>query len=126
MEILNYLPEIIIGILFLIMVVGAVVTFIKASPVRKKEIICDILYNLAVKAEQEYGSKTGEIKKKEVIANFYARYPWIAYFISAENISTYIDEVVEKMTEYFKENTIACKNVLRTTSSDTSEEIKGE
>ena len=109
--IVSHFSEIVFGLLGLIILVSCIVAFIKAPPAARKQMIYNILYNLAVKAEKEYGSKTGEIKKKQVIADFYAKYQWLAFFVSEDQISEYIDEVVADMTKYFERNTTAAENV---------------
>ena len=109
--IVEHFSEIVFGLLGVIFLVSCVITFIKAPPAARKKMIYNILYNLAVKAEKEYGSKTGEIKKKQVIADFYAKYQWLAFFVSENQISDYIDEVVADMTKYFERNAIAAENV---------------
>lgn len=112
MEILEYLPEIIIGLLIVIGAVTYLIKFMKSSPAEKKEMIGTILYALALKAEKEYGSKTGQAKKAQVIAWFYEKYPALTYVLSKEQLGEYLDEIVAEMNEWLKSNPIAQLNIL--------------
>ena len=109
--IVDHFSEIVFAALGVFVLVSFIVNLIKAPPAARKKIIYNILYSLCVKAEKEYGSKTGEIKKKEVIATFYAKYPWLSFFVSEDQISDMIDQVVSDMTKYFEKNTVAAENV---------------
>lgn len=112
LALLQYLPEIIIALLIIIGAVTYVIKFMKSSPEEKKAMIGTILLALALKAEQEYGSKTGQAKKAQVIAWFYERYPGLTYVLSKEQLGEYLDEIVEEMTEWLKNNPTAQLNIL--------------
>lgn len=109
--IVDHFSEIVFAVLGVIILVTFIISLIKAPPAARKKIVYNVLYSLCVKAEQEYGSKTGEIKKKAVIAAFYAKYPWMSFFVSEEQISEVIDQAVSDMTKYFEKNTVAAENV---------------
>lgn len=99
-----------------------VIKFLKLNPEERKKRIYDIVYALAVKAEQLYGSKTGEAKKKQVVAWFYEKYTWLSLIIASDELSAIIDEIVYDMTEYFKNNPVAALNILgRELTSNNSE-----
>lgn len=112
MEFLEYLPEIIIGIIIAIGVIIYVIRFIKSTPAEKKVIIGQILYALALKAEAEYKSQTGIAKKKQVIAWFYEKYPALTYVLSESQLGEYIDEIVDEMNLWLKSNPVAQLNIL--------------
>lgn len=112
LALLQYLPEIIIALLIIIGAVTYVIKFMKSSPEEKKAMIGTILLALALKAEQEYGSKTGQAKKAQVIAWFYEKYPGLTYVLSKEQLGEYLDEIVEEMTEWLKNNPTAQLNIL--------------
>lgn len=112
LAILQYLPEMIIALLIIIGAIIYVIEFVKSSPEEKKAMIGTILLALALKAEQEYGSKTGQAKKAQVIAWFYERYPGLTYVLSKEQLGEYLDEIVEEMTEWLKNNPTAQLNIL--------------
>ena len=112
MEFLEYLPQIVIGLIILAGAIIYIVRFIKASPEEKRKIIGEILYALALKAEAEYKSQTGVAKKKQVVAWFFEKYPALAYVLSEAELSTYIDEIVEQMNLWLKSNPVAQVNIL--------------
>lgn len=112
LELLEYLPEIIIGIIITIGAIVYVIRFIKSTPAEKRAIIGQILYALALKAEAEYKSQTGVAKKKQVIAWFYEKYPALTYVLSESQLSEYIDEIVDEMNLWLKSNPVAQLNIL--------------
>lgn len=112
MDFLKYLPEIILSILIVVGTLIYVIKFIKSTPAEKKKIIGDILYALSLRVEAEYGSKTGLAKKKQVIAWFYEKYPAMSYVLSEDQLSVYIDEIVNEMNIWLKSNPVAQINIL--------------
>ena len=110
--ILNYLPEILGGAVILAAVILLVVRFIRATPEARRELINRILYALAIEAERLYGGKTGQAKKKQVVAWFYERYKWLALFVSRETVEEYIDAVVAELNEWMASNPIGAANLL--------------
>lgn len=112
MEIIKYIPDILICIVFLIAIIITIVKLVKSSPAEKKKRIVNILFGLAAEAERAYGSKTGKIKKSQVIAWFYKRYPIMGAFISQETLSDKIDEAAAELTKYLMENPEAAVNLL--------------
>lgn len=94
-----------------LLVVG-VVAFIRATPERRREIINQILGALALEAERLYGSKTGQMKKKQVIAWFYERYKWLALFVSKDKLDVWIDDVVAAMNEWLQSNPVGAANLI--------------
>lgn len=112
MEFLEYLPQIVIGLIILAGAIIYIVRFIKASPEEKRKIIGEILYALALKAEAEYKSQTGVAKKKQVVAWFYEKYPALVYVLSEAELSAYIDEIVEQMNLWLKSNPVAQVNII--------------
>lgn len=85
----------------------------RASPEKRKEIINEVLFALAVEAERLYGSQTGQLKKKQVIAWFYERYKWLSVLIQREQLAEWIDTVVDEMNEWLKSNPIGAANVIK-------------
>ena len=90
----------------------AVYKFAKATPEKRRQLIGQLLYTLAVEAERLYGGKTGQIKKMQVIAWFYARYKWLSLFLSEEILSKWIDDTVTKMNNWMKLNPVGAGNIL--------------
>ena len=73
----------------------------------KKQVAAILLY-LVTKAEAEFGSGTGEIKKSAVATWIYERLPaFIRFFLSEAVISQMIEDAVAYMKEYLQNNTKA-------------------
>lgn len=106
------IPWIIITLALAASIIAVVVSLIKASPEKRKEMINKILFALALEAERLYGSKTGQAKKAQVIAWFYERYSWLSKFVTEEQLGKWIDAVVETMTDWLASNPIAAENIL--------------
>lgn len=67
----------------------------------KKEWVKNVLFNLVVKAEKEFGSGTGLIKYKLVMDEFYNLMPKIMkLFITRKMINYYIEKAVEELKEH--------------------------
>ena len=113
MDISKIIPWAILAFIMIVVLAVFVVTLIKASPTKRKEILNSVLMSLAVEAERLYGAKTGQLKKQQVIAWLYARYKWLAWFVSEEKLSELIDEVVARMNEWMKSNPVGAENALR-------------
>ena len=113
MDISKMIPWVILALVGIAAVAVFAVTLIQASPARRREILNSVLMSLAVEAERLYGAKTGQLKKKQVIAWLYARYKWLMWFVSEESLSKLIDEVVEKMNAWMKSNPIGAENALK-------------
>lgn len=112
MNISDYIA-IALGAIAAIGIIAAFVwTFIQVSPDKRFAIINQILYALAIEAERLYGSKTGQLKKKQVIAWFYERYKWLSFFITEADLNEWIDEVVSSMNEWLESNPVGAKNVI--------------
>ena len=104
---------VILGVAAVVAAIAVAVKVIKASPEKRREIINKILFALALEAERLYGSKTGQAKKAQVIAWFYERYSWLSSFVTEEQLSKWIDAVVEAMTDWLASNPVAAENVLQ-------------
>lgn len=109
---------IILGVVIIAAVIAAVIYLIKKTPEKRAEAINKILFALAIEAERLYGSDTGQAKKAQVIAWVYERYKWISYFISMEQLSEWIDIVVEQMTDWLASNPLGAANILPTLNQD--------
>ena len=113
MDISKIIPWAILALIMIVVLTVFVVTLIKASPTKRKEILNSVLMSLAVEAERLYGAKTGQLKKQQVIAWLYARYKWLAWCVSEEKLSELIDDVVARMNEWMKSNPVGAENALR-------------
>lgn len=80
---------------------------------KKKEVIHVLRYFIA-KAEKELGSKTGQIKKGKVIAEFYERMPIVVtFFFTKDDLSEMIDNLVLELDEILKRHENYLENIER-------------
>lgn len=112
--IIENLPIIIAAIAIVAAVVTFVVWLVKTTPAKRRELINKVLFALAIEAERLYGSKTGQIKKRQVVAWFYERYKWLAMLVSEETLCGWIDEAVTDMNEWLKSNPVGAANIIGT------------
>ena len=110
----NYIIGAVIIIALAVLLSVAVYKFVKATPEKRRELIGQLLYTLAIEAERLYGSKTGQVKKMQVIAWFYARYKWLSWFVTEKTLGEWIDEAVDDMNEWMKSNPVGAANLLGT------------
>lgn len=112
MNIPDYIAIALGALIAVVLLVAFMLAFVKASPEKRYGIINQILYALAIEAERLYGSKTGQIKKKQVVAWFYERYKWLSFFITETDLNEWIDIVVDSMNEWLASNPVGAKNVI--------------
>lgn len=112
MNIPDYIAIALGALIAVVLLAAFVLAFVKASPEKRYGIINQILYALAVEAERLYGGKTGQIKKKQVVAWFYARYKWLSFFVTEAQINEWIDDAVDAMNEWLASNPVGAKNVI--------------
>ena len=88
----------------------SVTDFLKKSKKEQQEAawaeLSNIMLSLVSEAEQEWGSKTGEIKRAEVIKQVFEKYPVLST-LSTENdvlerIDAMIDDALMQMRDIFK------------------------
>jgi len=112
MTAIEYVAVIAFALVAISLLAVLVVTFLNAAPKKRREIINQVLYALAVEAERLYKGKTGQVKKKQVVAWFYERYKWLSLFITEAELNEWIDDVVDSMNEWMQSNPIGAKNLL--------------
>lgn len=70
-----------------------------------KKLVIRIIKALVAKIEQQYGSKTGLIKKEAVWSEIYAHVPWIIrIFFTEKELSEYIENAVKWLTKLLCDN----------------------
>lgn len=117
--------DVVLIIAAIAVVAVVIVWLVRLAPAKRREVMSNLLYALAVEAERLYGSKTGQAKKKQVIAWFYERYKWLAVVISQDKLSTMIDEVVASMNQWLSVNPVGRANLIGTANSVGSMDERG-
>lgn len=92
--------------------IAIVVGFIALLVLAKKLIVKydkggkvkSIITALCIEAEKYLGSNTGKLKKQQVITWFKSRYPVLSLFVSDATLNSLIDNIVDGINEYLKEN----------------------
>lgn len=72
---------------------------------RPNGIVAKIIYGLVIEAEKDLGSKTGQLKKKQVISKVYRQLPvFLRFVVNEATVSRMIDEAVHFMKEALEQN----------------------
>ena len=72
---------------------------------RPNGIVAKLIYGLVIEAEKDLGSKTGQLKKKQVISKVYSQLPvFIRFVVNEATVSRMIDEAVHFMKESLEQN----------------------
>ena len=99
-----------------LLVIAAVAGIIILYKKGETELLKKVLFVLITKAEQEYGSGTGELKKAAVVAWVYERLPKIlTLFISMKELERLIENVLEYAKSKWQAN-IALKQLINAQS----------
>ena len=115
--------------LVLITFFGILISYLASRP---NGIVAKLIYGLVIEAEKDLGSKTGQLKKKQVISKVYSQLPvFIRFVVNEATVSRLIDEAVHFMKESLEQNnstlsslseeTVCSKLTTITDESDYSE-----
>lgn len=81
-------------------------TYLSKSEEEKKEIalnqIRQSMLELVVKAEKEYGEKTGKLKRSKVFEEIYSKYPELKAIVSQEDLEKEIDNIIKENLDQMK------------------------
>ena len=113
---------------------GVLLSYLASKP---NGIVAKLVYGLVIEAEKDLGSKTGQLKKKQVISRVYKQLPvCLKFVINEATVSRIIDEAVHFMKESLEQNnsTLASlkeesagkKLTMNTTNSTYSEVIENK
>ena len=93
--------DIVLALVFFLLF-GILVSYLASRP---NGIVAKIIYGLVIEAEKDLGSKTGQLKKKQVISKVYRQLPVLIRFVVNEaTVSRMIDEAVHFMKESLEKN----------------------
>lgn len=87
--------------------VVAVVMLIVAVKVFGEQKVRNWLVWAVGKAEQEFGSGTGQLKLRSVYNQFIARFPKLSTFITFKRFSALVDEALNILSDMLKNGKIA-------------------
>lgn len=94
-------------IYFAALIVIAVVMLIVAVKVFGEQKVRNWLVWAVGKAEQEFGSGTGQLKLRSVYNQFIARFPKLSTFITFRRFSALVDEALNILSDMLKNGKIA-------------------
>ncbi len=89
------------------LVVIAVVMLIAAVKVFGEQKVRNWLVWAVSKAEQEFGSGTGQLKLRSVYNQFIARFPKLSTFITFKRFAVLVDEALNILSDMLKNGKIA-------------------
>ena len=92
-------------IVIITIVVIACVKFLKMPTDKQIKNIKEWLLFAVIKAEKEFGEKTGVAKLRFVYDLAIAKFPFVASVISFETFKIWVDDALVEMEKILKENT---------------------
>lgn len=93
--------DIVLALVFMLFF-GILVSYLASRP---NGIVAKIIYGLVIEAEKDLGSKTGQLKKKQVISKVYSQLPvFIRFVVNEATVSRMIDEAVHFMKKSLEQN----------------------
>lgn len=97
------------NIIFVVVAVIVLIILFKRGATKQMK---DILFHLVLRAEQEYGTGTGEMKYAAVVSGLYEKVPSLAsWLFTKRQINNMIEMAVVQMKEYLNTNPIAQKDM---------------
>ena len=112
---------------------GVLLSYLASKP---NGIVAKLVYGLVIEAEKDLGSKTGQLKKKQVISKVYKQLPVCLRFVVNEaTVERFINEAVHFMKEALEQNNStlaslseesACKNLTIKMQEDSYNEVNNE
>lgn len=85
-----------------ILFIGVLLSYLASKP---NGIVAKLIYGLVIDAEKDLGSKTGQLKKKQVISKVYSQLPvCIRFLVNEATVERLINEAVHFMKEALEQN----------------------
>ena len=110
--------------LVLITFFGILVSYLASRP---NGIVAKLIYGLVIEAEKDLGSKTGQLKKKQVISKVYSQLPvFIRFVVNEATVSRLIDEAVHFMKESLEQNNSTLSSLSEETTFSELTQITDE
>lgn len=117
----------------LILFFSILVSYLASRP---NGIVAKIIYGLVIEAEKDLGSKTGQLKKKQVISKVYSQLPvFLRFVINEATVSRIIDEAVHFMKVSLEQDNstlsslseeTACSELTAVTTESTYSEVNND
>ena len=120
--------DIVLAIVFMLFF-SVLISYLASRP---NGIVAKLIYGLVIEAEKDLGSKTGQLKKKQVISKVYRQLPvFIRFVVNEATVSRMIDEAVHFMKESLEQNnstlsSLSEETAYRELTSVTDEEAYSE
>ena len=105
--ILEYWYIILATIVMAVVAVTLAVRFFKRPSDEQIAKVKEWLLVAVLEAEREFGSGTGKVKLRVVYDLFVNRFPWVAKVVSFDTFATWVDEALDIVEEWLKDNKIA-------------------
>lgn len=102
MEFINQIVEnwhIVVSIVILLAVVVYAFRFFKLTPAQQKRRIKTALLAIVKEMEEQYGPKTGAIKRSQAYNSLVKLFPILTVFLSQETFDKMLDEALESLEE---------------------------
>ena len=119
--------------LVLLLFFGILISYLASRP---NGIVAKIIYGLVIEAEKDLGSKTGQLKKKQVISKVYRQLPvFLRFVVNEATVSRMIDEAVHFMKVSLEQNNstlsslseeTACSELTVVTNESTYKEVNND
>ena len=108
----------------LILFFSVLISYLASRP---NGIVAKLIYGLVIEAEKDLGSKTGQLKKKQVISKVYSQLPvFIRFVVNEATVSRLIDEAVHFMKESLEHNNSTLSSLSEETVCRELTTINGE
>ena len=93
--------DIVLAIVFMLFF-SVLISYLASRP---NGIVAKLIYGLVIEAEKDLGSKTGQLKKKQVISKVYKQLPvCIRFVVNEATVDRFINEAVHFMKEALEQN----------------------
>ena len=115
--------DIVLAIVFMLFF-SVLISYLASRP---NGIVAKLIYGLVIEAEKDLGSKTGQLKKKQVISKVYRQLPvFLRFVVNEATVSRLIDEAVHFMKESLEQNNSTLSSLSEETTFSELTQITDE